>query len=426
MNAPTTKPDDYHALLSPSGAHRWTVCFRSPLMEKGLPDTSNPEYRDEGTCAHSVAAACLIERKPATAYIGRRFDVGPHKTYEFTADMAEPVQTYVDAIHTYATGGELFVETDVPIDHITGEEGATGRADVIIVTEDLEEIQVHDLKFGAGVRVDAEDNPQGMLYALGALRSMDWFCPNIKRIRIVIHQPRMNHLSEWVVSVEELRAFGDRTAGVASLALDVYNGGIYGGDVFGLVPGDKQCKFCKAKATCPALTAKVAEELGVDFEKIEALDIKTPDGLVPNDPVTLAQKFKAIDLMELFIKAVRAKAEAYMFEQRNSEEAQRALGLKVVAGKKGSRVWINDKEVEAAFKSFRLKKEEMYSFKLITPPVAEKFFKGEPKRWEKVQALITQPDGQPTVVPLDDKRPPLQMAPASDDFETVDDLEGLA
>lgn len=425
MNAPTTKPDDYHALLSPSGAHRWTVCFRSPLMEKGLPDTSNPEYRDEGTCAHSVGAACLTEGKPATAYIGRRFDVGPHKTYEFTADMAEPVQTYVDAIRTYSTGNEMFVEIDVPIDGITGEEGATGRSDVIILTADGEEIQVHDLKFGMGVRVDAEENPQGMMYGWGALQKYD-VIGEVKRVRIVIHQPRLDHLSEWVVRVEDLRAFVERTQGVASLALDVYNGGIYEGEMFGLVPGEKQCKFCKAKATCPALTAKVAEELGVDFEKIEALDIKTPDGLVPADPVTLAQKFKAIDLIEQFIKAVRAKAEAYMFEQRNSEEAQRTLGLKVVAGKKGSRVWINDKEVEAAFKSFRLKKEEMYSMKLITPPVAEKLFKDEPKRWEKVQALITQPDGQPTVVPLDDKRPPLQMAPASDDFETVDDLEGLA
>lgn len=420
-----TKPDDYHALLSPSGAHRWTVCFRSPLMEKGLPDAGDPVYRDEGTCAHSVAAACLTEGKPASAYIGRRFDVDPHRTFEFTEGMAEPVQTYIDAIITYATGNEMLVEVDVPIDSITGEEGATGRSDVIIFTADGEEVQVHDLKFGMGVRVDAESNPQGMLYALGALAKYD-VINEVKRARIVIHQPRMNHLSEWVVSVEELRAFGEQVAGVASLALDVYRGGVYEGEMFGLVPGEKQCKFCKAKATCPALTTHVAEVLGADFEKIEALDIKTPDGLVPNDPVTLAQKFKAIDLIEQFVKAVRAKAEAYMFEHQNSDEAQRTLGLKVVAGKKGSRVWINDKEVEAAFKSFRLKKEEMYSMKLITPPAAEKLLKGEPKRWEKIQALITQPEGQPTVVPLDDKRPALVMKPASDDFDAVDDLEGLA
>jgi hypothetical protein len=87
-------------MLSPSGADRWMVCPGSVALEEPFPDDSN-EYSEEGTCAHSVGAACLLEGRPASAYIGRRFDVGPCKTYEFREDMAEPVQRYVDSIRQY-------------------------------------------------------------------------------------------------------------------------------------------------------------------------------------------------------------------------------------------------------------------------------------------------------------------------------------
>lgn len=420
MSTDTSK----HALLSPSGAYRWMTCPGSVALEADYPESSN-DYSDEGTCAHGVAAMCLTEGRPAAAYIGRRVPVDPHRTYEFREDMAEPTQRYVDAIvNDYAKGQAMFVEVRVPVGHVTGEEGAEGTSDVVVITDDLQEIQVHDLKFGRGVRVNAEKNPQGMLYALGALAKFD-VMGEFKRVRIVIHQPRLDSVSEWDCTVDELLAFGKEAterAGVALLALK-HRANWVGKDDSYLTPSDDACKFCKAKATCPALNKLVQDTVGAEFEVLadNALEANTVLPAVPAaEAEALTVKMKAIGLIEDWCKAVRAEVERRLLAGEAVPE------FKIVQGRQGNRAYSDEAEAEKLLKSFRLKQEEMYSFKLKGPaPIEALLKKDSPRRWAKVEALITRSPGALSVAHVSDNRPAVEVKPVADEFEVVTTAEDL-
>lgn len=419
-----------HALLSPSGAEGWMTCVGKPAMERGKPDDSN-EYSDEGTCAHGVAAMCLTEGKPATAYIGRRIEVGPHRTYEFREDMAAPTQCYVDAVlelkrQFVAQGASvsMHVEVRVPIGHITGEEDAEGTSDTVLIAtfpDGSSTAVVIDLKFGQGVRVDAVKNKQGMLYALGTLRALDPL-DEITTVLIVIHQPRIaEEPSQWQCTVAELQEFAYEAGCRAREAIRIYKGEMGPGPV-GLRAGG-HCKktFCKARATCPALASFVQENVGADFEVIPVM----AEGSLINNTVTIAEddnlgkKMAATSIIEDWIKAVRAETE------RRLLAGVEVPGYKLVKGRQGDRAWTSKDEAEKLLKSFRLKQEEMYKFTLISPTAAEKVLKESPKRWAKAETLITRSEGAISVAPVSDKRPAITIAPPVDDFDTVGEVEDL-
>ena len=326
---------------------------------------------------------------------------------------------YVQAIKHHAEGAVYMAcEQRVDISAITGEEGASGTTDAVIVTADRE-LQVHDLKDGYGA-VAAEGNRQLMLYALGLLDELTPFC-TIERVRLFIHQPRLSHSAlEWSVSLEDLEAFRaevQKAAKTALIALD-FKSNWMGRELSYLTPGEKQCQWCKAKADCPALAKFVQETVGADFDEIAEAD----EIAFTADNDALAAKMAACNLIEDWIKAVRGKVESELFAGNT------VPGYKLVQGKKGNRAWGDETEAEAMLKMMRLKVEEMYNLKLISPPQAEKIFgeKGSApsvKRWNKLQALITQKEGQPSVAPEADKRPALVLNAAADfDDATGDDL----
>lgn len=416
-----------HARLSPSGAKRWMTCPGSVVLEEGLPEWDTG-YADEGTAAHELAKWCLVEGKDALAYLGRIIEVSGYekgervlREFEVDEDFAGHVQTYVEKLREYAAGHELLVEQRVPIGQVTGEADAQGTSDGIVITSDGEELQVHDLKFGRGVRVDAQENPQGMLYALGALHQFS-VMGDFKRVRIVIHQPRLDHLSEWDCTVEELQAFARKAtdkAGVVELAVK-FRGAADWAPTY-LTPSDEACQFCKAKATCPALAAKVVETVGADFETLAGDYVDSADAaqqllqVTAVDPDALATKMRAIDLIEDWCKAIRAEVERLLFA------GQAVPGYKLVQGKRGNRAWSDEKAVEDMLrKQFRLTIEEAYTLKLISPTQAEKLLKENPKRWQKLKALVTQGGGKPSVAPESDKRPALVVTPTEDDFAPLD------
>lgn len=405
--------DKAHALLSPSGASKWMVCAGSVAMCKDLPDEVT-KYNAEGDAAHQLAAWCLTENKDAKAYLGR---VIKAKGYEFEVDdeMADAVQVYVNRVreyavlgHEFATEHTLLIEQPLPIGHVTGEEDAEGTGDAIILTDD--EIQVHDLKFGQGVRVNAERNKQLMLYALGALARFGML-GDFKRVRLVIHQPRLQHLSEWDCAIEELQEFEDIArdrAVVAMFALGAPSLDTY------LKPGD-HCKdgFCKARATCPALAKFVADTVGADFEVLATAEVGGELLPARYSPEVLSAKMAATDLIEDFCRAVRAKVESELLA------GNAVPGFKLVQGKRGARAWTDAEEVEKALKAMRLKQEQMYDFKLISPTTAEKLLKSTPKRWNRLAPLIGQSEGRPSVAPESDKRPALVLGKTEDDFEAL-------
>lgn len=444
-----------HAQWSPSGADRWMVCTASIALGENEPDTSS-EYADEGTAAHWLAAYCLTNNDDPARYLDRKImvvngvvwaggdapkparlkgrDYDIEREFVVDSDMVMHVRRYVQNIRDYAKGNTLYVEQQLPIGHLTGEEGATGTGDVVILTGDGVEIQAHDLKFGRGVEVSAENNRQMKIYGLGALHKFgeEMEAEHGKlptRFRAVIHQPRSTDApKEWDCSIEELVKWGVEEV-MPKAQLSRANMGISSPPEawVNLVPGEKQCRFCKAKAICPALAKFVEENVGADFEVLDAAS-QTPPAqqhaaveakIEGSDLTLLGVKARAYDLIEMWGKAVRAKIEHVLLESRNQEGTIKALGFKLVQGKRGNRKWKDDSAVEAMLKKMRFKQEEMYDFSLKSPPVLEKQLKENPKRWAKLQEHITQSPGQPHVAPLDDKRPVLQMADPADDFDSM-------
>lgn len=425
-----------HALLSPSGFKALMLCPAKPAMERGRPDSSS-EHADEGTAAHFLGAWCLQHGEQAPLHLGRQIFV--HAEHEgwaenfsfglkldgrvFTVDedFAEAVQVYIDTVRDYlGPDGVLFVEQALPIAHVTGEKDAEGTGDAVILRGD--ELIVIDLKFGRGVEVSAIDNPQLRLYALGALAKFD-LVGDIARVRTVICQPRAGGTSEEEISVEQLQAWArDVAAPAAKQASWIYSMVAYDGadPANWCKPHEDACRFCKAKGDCGALDRQVATHLEAEFTDLTTEDQVEREAIVEAKVATakaagsLGAKLAAAPLIEIWLKGVRAAAQADLLAGRPVE------GFKLVAGKKGARQWTDAQAAETLLrKTFRLKVEDAYDLSLISPTSAEKLLKATPKRWAKAQALITQKDGKPSVAPVSDTRPALEIKPIESEFTPI-------
>jgi len=391
-----------HAKLSPSSASRWMTCPGSIALSEGIEDKSST-FADEGTDAHELAALCLTTSTLASEHIGKTMTKGNVVTIE----MIGAVQSYLDYVRdlVFSTGGQLLVEQRLPISHLTGEADAHGTSDIVILADD--ELIVVDLKYGRGVVVDAEENPQLQIYALAALREFGAM-GDFKTVRMVIHQPRLNAVSEWVQSVDDLLGFGISVS-VAAEAIRV--------GTTTLVAGDKQCKFCRAKATCPALAATVQQAMGVDFDTLaEDRTVTGGQPITPLTPDALGKALQVADLIEGWLKAVRAEVESLLLA------GAPVPGFKLVQGKKGNRQWTSKDDAEALLKAMRIPHDNMYDYTVVSPTSAEKLAKAEiigPRQWPKVLALITQADGKPSVAPESDKRPALAITAVVEDFADV-------
>lgn len=384
-----------HADLAPSAAHRWIRCPGSVPMSKGIGDTGS-SYAAEGTWAHKLAEVRLSGRETLTE--GEIADlVGlTGETYD-TAAMTEPVRYYVDYVKSL--GGDLFTEQRLSLTEITGEEGARGTADAVILRGS--ELVIADLKFGQGVKVDAVENPQLTIYAGAAVRT---FAPmmdeELAQIRLVIIQPRLDHVSEWTLTPAELEARLDTISKAAAearremAAEDTAQ--------WHLCPGLPQCRFCPARGRCRELARFALTAAGLPELK----------GTVPKlDTNMIGETLGKLDLIQSWIDGMRQVAEEELLK------GHKIPGWKLVAGRAGPRKWGDKAAADRVLSEKGVPDSLRFVRELISPTQAEKLAKEgkiTEEQWQAVQGEITRSEPKPAVVPESDPREPWTPLTAAD------------
>lgn len=415
-------PDIHAKLCGPSGADGWFACAGRVVMEADFPD-SDTEYSADGSARHMVVAKCLTLNQAVKDWVGHRvpLDERGEKRVTYREDWVEEDQDYVDTIRALAEGGDLFVERQVNFERFTEVKGDSfGTADALIfkpLADGTHEMIVADRKTGYH-EVPVERNKQLLLYALGGYDEFSMVY-DISRVRLIIHQRAAR---EWDCALDDLMAFAQEAR---SRAITVVNAVAMHGQVdpaewhatfLNQQPTEDACRYCKAMATCPSMQRAVQEAVGADFQTvIDAGSVPPLDNCAKAD---LSKAMAATGLIEDWIKAVRAEVE------RRLLAGEPVQGFKLVLGKAGARAWKDAEEAEKQLKAMRLKVEELYDLKLISPTSAEKLHKAGvigPRQWPKLQTLIGRSDPKPSVAPVSDKREAYVPTPVADDFQQLPD-----
>lgn len=372
-----------HAKLSASSSHRWLNCPGSVKAEEGLPNTSS-KFADEGTAAHELADMSLQSGADAIAFIGKQL---PESKWVPDAEMAEFVQVYVDYVRS--KGGTLLSEMRVDFSDWVPE--GFGTSDAIVISGKT--LHISDLKYGKGIRVEAGENTQMLLYALGSLSEFG-FINSAETISMSVVQPRLDHISEWSISIDELMKWGERIKQGAEEALspDAKR-----------IPGDKQCLWCKAKPTCRALQDMTHNIIATDFDNMDSLH--NPDTLGDDE---LRAAMDARKLIVAWLDAVNE-----LVTQR-LESGESFSGYKLVEGR-SNRQWSNEAEAEAEL--VKVLGDKAYERSLLSVAKAEKVLGKSGK--QTLAPLVSKPQGRPTLAPESDPRKPF--GTTANDFEEVVD-----
>lgn len=373
-----------HAKLSASGAHRWLACPGSPRLEAGVADVSSA-YADEGTRAHTIAATLLESEGNASDDLAIYEDAAGEQSFtDDPAQVAEYIQQYLDYVRN--TSGQHLVEQKVTYEQWVPE--GFGTADHIAIENG--HCVITDLKYGKGKMVFAEENPQGLMYALGTLETFGYLY-NIEEFTIRISQPRLDHVDEWQISVEKLLEWGET---VKKKAVEA------GHEDAPCIPGDEQCMWCKADG-CKARANFVLEKAIDGFEGVdggvENLRVKDLDILTHEQIETL---YPFLDTLTSWVKTMHGHAKGIV------ENGTPLMGYKLVRGDK-HRAWVDPPKAERKLKR-DLGAAKAFKKKMLSPAQAEKAY-GKDKT--KLKKLIFKPPGEPTLVPVSDKRPAIETDP---------------
>jgi hypothetical protein len=350
-----------HAKLSASGSHRWINCPGSVKAEEGLLEITT-SYAEEGILAHTLASHML---SGSHVLLKDNWE----KKYPLDPEMFDNLKKYTDYVFKLKNlyGGitksnsplSLYVEQKVDFSETVP--GGFGTADVIIIAKDI--IHIIDLKYGQGVKVEAENNTQLLLYAIGALSLTK---EPIEHIMMHIVQPRLDHISHWGISISELDQWKGYLKAKAEIALHPNAPRI---------PSEDACRWCKAKSECPAL---------YNFTKDVLDTANSNDKLSPEQIKTLLDNQK---LLVNFLTSVEQKA------YRDILDGKEILGYKLVPGRN-----IRKLKSDSEKKIIELLGEKAYNKSLVGIMQLEKLLGDE------LASLVTIESCKPVLVKESDKR----------------------
>ena len=372
-----------HSTLSPSGSHRWLNCTPSARLEQEFNDTES-EAAKEGTAAHAL---CEHKLRKALRMRSRR----PVSDYD-SDEMEESSDAYVDFIMeqveaTKQVCKDPIVLIEQHLDFSCYVPDGFGTGDCIIISD--EKLHIVDFKYGMGVLVGAEDNPQMKLYALGALELYDTLY-DIKEVSMTIFQPRRENVSTWTVSVMDLRDWAKSE--LKPKAQMAYNGeGEY-------IPGE-WCTFCRAAVRC---RARAEEKL-----KLAQKEFKMPPLLTDAEIEEILSVLPDLTKWANEITAYATDAAV--------NHGKEWSGFKVVEGRSVRKYRDEEEVAEAAQKAGYT---DIYRKSLITLTEMQKLM-GRQKFEEILGSLIYKPPGKPTLVPATDKRPAMNITNAINEFNEI-------
>ena len=379
-------PANGHALLSASSAHRWLECPISVRMTADLPDTAG-EAAAEGTLAHSIVEERLDSiiangKWPKKASAKLRMDERYRPVMEEHADtMVGYVMDIFDGLNDGIHDPILMSEQRLDFSRWVPDGYGTG--DALVIADGV--IHVIDYKYGKGVPVYAEGNPQLRLYALGAYEAYDALY-NIRDVHTHIVQPRLESQTTEVLTAEELLKWADEyVAPRAQMAME--------GD--GEPNPGEWCRFCRARATC---RARAEQQLA-----LARYEFKSPLVLTPEE---IGDILGRVDELSKWAKSV--KDYALQSAVANGESFP---GWKLVRGR-ANRKLTDEAEVAAILTEHGFPPEQIYSLKGLTD--LEEVV-GKKQLADLLGDLIVKPEGRPTLAPESDKRKAITHS-AADDF----------
>ena len=369
-----------HALLSPSSSERWISCPPSVRMSEGIEEKLS-EYAAEGTAAHSL---CEYKLHELLGY--EQLDIRENLDYynKEMEDCTEEYRNYINELLAEHGGRKplMFVEQRVDFSRFVKE--GFGTSDCIIIDNDT--IFVIDFKYGTGVKVDALNNTQMMIYAIGALEMFDGIF-DISHVVMTIFQPRLNNISTFEMTKDDLYHWA---LAILKPAADMaYQGA-------GDFKCGNHCRFCKAKANC---RARAEYNL-----KLAQYDFKMPDTL---EDIEIESLLGKMDMLIDWAEDIKT----YALDQ--AVQGKKWRGYKIVEGRSNRKYTdekaVADKVTKAGY--------DPYEKKVLGITAMSKLL-GKKKFEELLSGLIEKPQGKPTLVPESDARPEMNIAAnAAQDFE---------
>ena len=386
---------ELHAKLSSSASKRWLGCPGSVKLSEHYPNGSSI-YADEGTIAHGMAEGMISKDDKLV----QKYEVeaakfyGEHPELNGTfLEMKMILQPYVDYVfEEYAAqvheDGAAQLMTEERVDLTEYIPGGFGTSDVVILRQGR--LHIIDLKYGKGVSVSAEDNPQLKLYALGTLARFDMLY-DIEDVVMTIYQPRLDNLSTDTIKAKDLYAWGEEVIKPgAQLALSE-DAPVHAGD---------WCQFCPARYDCKERAR-------------DAMEMQKYLGQMVLSPEEIAEILGKIDRLTKFAEDIKDSA---LTKALDGEEIP---GWKVVEGRSIRKYVGSEEEIVRQCEGAGYDQALLYERKLLTITNMEKLM-GKKQFAEVLGAYVEKPEGKPTLAPESDKRPAITNNSAAEDFADED------